>query len=211
MKRLVIILLLAVSISGVEAQDMKTLFTNMPDAVIPQLETAWRKDLIDLYLSGKEARLQNTMNGYSELLQLTGDYLLLRVTERSTVEMKRLPLINNTGIICVITTVEGPVADSRAAFYAADWQLLDAPSALFSPPSASWFIKDGVDVNSDAFLDALAALDMDLMQYRLSPDSLTLTATFTTPLYLGDEAKAKVRPFLKDAPRVYTWDKSSFR
>lgn len=66
----------------------------MPDQYIPQLEHAWRKDLVDLYTSGKESRLKNTMNGFSTLQKLTNDYLLLQTTERSTVEMKLLPLVN---------------------------------------------------------------------------------------------------------------------
>ena len=51
----------------------------MPDQYIPQLEHAWRKDLVDLYTSGKESRLKNTMNGFStskanERLPFATDY-----------------------------------------------------------------------------------------------------------------------------------------
>jgi hypothetical protein len=189
---------------------MKTLFTQMPDSYLPQLETAWRKDLIDLYLAGKEARLQNTMGGYSRLLKLTEDYLLLQVTERSSVEMKTLPLINNTRIICMVTTAEGPVADSRVSFYTTEWQPL-ASSALFTPVPADWFIREDADTDSDAFKDATARLDIKLIKYTLSPEDQTLTAVYTTPLYLSEEDRKKVLPFLKDSPKIYTWDKSCFR
>ena len=67
-----------------KAQDMDAVFVAMPDQYVPQLENAWRKDLIDLYNSGKEAKLKNTMNGFSTLKKLTDDYLLLQVTERSS-------------------------------------------------------------------------------------------------------------------------------
>jgi hypothetical protein len=192
------------------AQDMKTLFAGMPDAFIPQLETAWRKDLADLFSSGKEARLKNAMNGYSRLLRLTDDYLLLQVTDRSFVELKSLPLINNTYIICMVTTVEGPVADSRVAFYTTGWQPLEA-GGLFEPVDPAWFIDEAAATDSDAFLDAVSRLDMDLIAYSLSPDAPTLTATYTTPAYLGEQERKALLPFLKDRPKVYTWNKSSFR
>ena len=96
MKRLIFSILICVFAFGVKAQEMDALFVSMPDNNIPQLENAWRKDLIDLFKTGKEARLKNTMNGFSTLKNLTSDYLLLQVTERSTVEMKLLPLVNNT-------------------------------------------------------------------------------------------------------------------
>lgn len=195
---------------GVKAQEMDALFISMPDQNIPQLENAWRKDLVDLYKSGKDATLKNTMNGSSSLKKLTSDYLLLQATERSSIEMKLLPLVNNTNVICMIRTVNGPVADSQIEFFTTDWQPL-AVSDLFTPVDADWFIKDDTDKNSNAFQDAASRLDMDLIQYTLSPDNLTLTATYTTPLYLSREDRKAVIPFIKESPKVYTWEKYHFK
>lgn len=210
MKRLIFSILICVFALGAKAQDMATVFISMPDQNIPQLENAWRKDLVDLYKSGKEARLKNTMNGFSSLDSLTSDYLSLKATERSTIEMKLLPLVNNTNVICMVRTVNGPVADSQVEFFTTDWEPL-AVSDLFTPVDADWFIKEDTDKNSNAFQDAASRLDMNLIQYNLSPDNLTLTATYTTPLYLSKEDRKKVTPFIKDSPKVYTWEKFHFK
>ncbi|MDR1880217.1 MAG: DUF3256 family protein, partial [Tannerellaceae bacterium] len=169
MKRFFLLLIIYTGVWGAKAQDMAALFIEIPDACLPSLESAWRKDLVDLYHAGKEAQLQNTMMGYSKLLTLTPDYLELRLTERSVVEMKILPLINHTHIICMVTTVDAPVSDSRIEFYTTQWQPLDA-SEMFTPVTADWFIIDDADRESDAFKDALSRMDIDLIKYRLSPD-----------------------------------------
>lgn len=210
MKQLIFSILICAFTMGVQAQEMDALFVSMPDSNIPQLENAWRKDLIDLYKSGKEARLKNTMNGFSTLQKLTADYLLLQVTERSTIEMKLLPLVNNTYVICRVKTVNGPVADSQVDFFTTQWEPLDAAD-LFTPISADWFLKEGVDRSSNSFIDATSRLDIELIEYRLSPDDLTLTATYTTPLYLSREDRKKVMPFIKESPKVYTWEKYRFK
>lgn len=210
MKRLIFAILICALTLGAKAQEIDALFVSMPNNNIPQLDDAWRKDLIDLYKSGKEARLKNTMNGYSSLKNMTSDYLLLQVTERSTVEMKLLPLVNNTNVICVVKTVNGPVPDSEIEFFTTEWEPL-ATSDLFTPVTSDWFIKEDADKHSNAFQDATSRLDMDLIHYTLSPDSLTLTATYTTPQYLGREDRKKVAPFLKESPKVYTWEKSHFQ
>lgn len=210
MKRYTILFLSCLLFSSSYAQDMSTLFTGMPDSFLPQLETAWRKDLVELYHSGKEARLQNMVSGFSELKKLTPDYLLLQITERSTLEMKLFPLVNNTPIICVVSTVYGPVPDSRVSFYSPDWQPLTTDD-LFTPVAAGWFLKADIDKNSDAFLTAMTCLDMELIHYQLNPEALTITASYTTPLYLGDEEREKVIPYLKEDPKVYTWDKFHFK
>lgn len=210
MKRLVFFMTVCAFVFGAKAQDVGALFVAMPDGEIPQLESAWRKDLVDLYNSGKEARLKNTMNGFSALNKLTQDYLLLQVTERSTIEIKLLPLVNNTKVICMVKTVCAPVADSRVEFFTTEWEPLDA-SDMFAPVAPDWFIREDADRNSAAFLDAVSRLDMDLTEYRLSPDSLTLTATYTTPQYLSREDRRRVIPFLKESPKVYVWDKHHFK
>ena len=52
MRRVIVTLLICVFALGMNAQDMTSVFTAMPDQYIPQLEHAWRKDLVDLYTSG---------------------------------------------------------------------------------------------------------------------------------------------------------------
>ncbi|MDH6534847.1 DUF3256 family protein [Parabacteroides sp. 52] len=209
MRHYIITLLLSLILWSGKAQDMATVFINIPDQYLPQLENAWRKDLVDLYNSGKEARLQNMMNGYSVLKKLTPDYLLLQTTDRSTVEMKLLPLINNTYIVCVSTTVYGPAPDSQVAFYSTAWEPLTS-SDLFSPLPSSWFIKDNVE-KTDEYLDIISRLDMELIHYQLHPDTHTLTATFTTPQYLSEEEREKVMPFIKEEPKIFHWEKYHFR
>ena len=48
MKRLIFSILICVFAWGVKAQEIDALFVSMPDKNIPQLEDAWRKDLVDL-------------------------------------------------------------------------------------------------------------------------------------------------------------------
>lgn len=210
MKRFLLTILLCVSVWGMKAQQMDAVFVAMPDQYVPQLENAWRKDLIDLYNTGKEAKLKNTMNGFSTLKKLTDDYLLLQVTDRSTVEMKLLPLVNDTYVVCMITTVYGPVPDSQVEFFTTDWKPLEAAD-LYTPVSAEWFIKDNADKNSISFTEATTRLDMDLRKYSLSPDNQTLTVEYTTPQYLSQAERKRVESFLKNAPKVYTWEKFHFK
>ena len=150
------------------------------------------------------------MNGFSTLKKLTDDYLLLQVTDRSTVEMKLLPLVNDTYVVCMVTTVCGPVPDSRVEFFTTDWKPLEAAD-LYTPVPAEWFVKDDADKNRTAFIEATARLDMDLRKYSLSPDDRTLTVEYTTPRYLTKAERRQVEPFLKAEPKVYTWEKSHFK
>lgn len=210
MKKFIFLLVCVASVLQVTAQNMASMFIAMPDRHVVQLENEWRKDLIDLYNSGKEAKLKNTMDGFSVLSKLTDDYLYLKTTDRSSIELKLFPLVNNTKIICMVNTVNGPAPDSRISFFTTEWEPLDSAD-LFSPVLSDWFLKEDADKESDAFREAVSYLDLSLVKYTLSPDDLTLTATYTTPLYLGKEEQKKVIPFLKEVPKVYVWEKFHFK
>ena len=85
-----------------------------------------------------------------------------------------------------------------------------ATSDLFTQPTSDWYIKQGIDKKDEAYQEAASHLDMDLIQYRLSPDDQTLTAIYTTPQYLSQEAREKIEPYLSE-PKVYTWQKYHFQ
>ena len=201
MRRYIIGLIIACRLVTAGAQKMEEVFVGMPNELIAQLEEAWRKDLVDLYKSGKPATLDNTMQGKSTLHKLTDFYLKLQSTELSFVELKLLPLVNNTFIICMIQTVYGPVADSRVSFFTTDWQRLPADN-IFSPVTADWFWKEDADQEA---LDYLSQPDVFLVKYTLSDENTTLTAEYTTPLYLDDENQRIMKTFLKNEPKRYVW------
>ena len=206
MRRLVFGFFFACILFAAGAQKIDGYFAQMPDHLISQLEEAWRKDLIDLYKSGKPAVLENTMSGKSTLLKMTDHYLLLQSTERSTVELKLLPLINNTSILCMVETVYAPVADSRVSFYTTEWQPLPADE-IFTPVSKNWFRKEDADTTQ---FEVLLQSEICLMKYHLSDQETTLTAEFTTPLNLDDESQQIVKPLLKDEPKTYQWKNGRF-
>ena len=69
---------------------------------------------------------------------------------------------------------------------------------FYTPVLAEWFIKDDVDRNRIAFIEATACLDMDLRKYSLSPDDWTLTVEYTTPQYLTKAGRKQVKLFLEE-------------
>lgn len=209
MRRIVFGLLSVCLVLCADAQTMADIFIKMPDDFVVQLEEAWRKDLVELYKSGKVATLDNTMQGRSTLEKMTDNYLLLQSTESSTVELKLLPLVNNTYIICMVETVYAPIADSRVSFYSTEWKRLKSGD-VFEPVTDEWFLKTDIDRSSQPFLDVKSRLDMCLVQYSLSAENTHLTAVYTTPGYLDDEFQKKATLYLKADPKVYKWKSGRF-
>ena len=188
------------------AQKMEDIFIKMPDDLIVQLEEAWRKDLVELYKSRKPAVVDNTMMGKSILNKLTDDYLLLQTTERSNVELRLLPLVNNTHIICMIQTIYGPVADSRISFFTTEWQQL-LPDDLITPVDADWFRHDDAD---QTVFDSFSSSELFLLKYSLSEEKAILTAEYMTPYLLDDNSQKAMKALIKTENKTYEWKSGRF-
>ena len=210
MRNFLISILLVFSVIMAEAQKMDEVFIKMPDEIVIQLEEAWRKDLVEIYKSGKPAVLENTMQGKSTLQKLTDDYLLLQSTEHSSVELKLLPLVNNTYIICMVETVFAPVADSRVSFYTTEWHPLVA-DGLYMPVTENMFVKVEEELlPSELSIAPAPGSGIFLVKYNLGVENATLTAEYTTPQYLDEESRNKMQTLLKTESIVYKWNSGRF-
>jgi len=210
-KAIAIIALLAMSMNTMLAQDITRVVTAMPNNIITKLDASQR----DLLIANPEDTTQTVvqLEGRRELkrLAISSDFISIRTSDAGVIQIKLLPLINNSRIICVVKTVcGGAVCDSQMQFYTTDWMPIESAS-LFPAKTKEWFIKDGVDKSSQGFINAFAAVDMDPVKITLFPDNLSASAELTIKGYLSEEEYKKVQPYLKEEPKVFEWDKTSFK
>lgn len=207
-KKINILIICICSFISVYAQDVVPYFTSMPDDLMPLLTINRRKDLIDLSNSGKTAQIENSLKGTTIVQTLKDNYICLR-SDSSTIEIAMLPMINDSYVICMIHTVCGPVCDSNIRFFTTEWKSLDKKLFL-SPVENTWFFKDHANKNDNEFLYLSSLLDMDLIQYHINPDQLTLEQKYNTPLYLNKNGQEKLQPYLKEESKIYIWNKMRF-
>jgi hypothetical protein len=195
---------------SVVAQDMKSVFVAMPDSVTPLLTKVNREDCIDFLDSNMKAVVKNRFGNVAEMKVLTDDYVLMQTSEVGTLEMKLLPLADSTKVICMVKTVNVPVADSSVRFYTSDWsQQLDVKEFLQLPSMDAFFLPND-SLKDEAILTRKKA-DMHLMKAQLSKEDTSLTFTYTTPDYLNEEDREKLLPHLRKEPIILRWQDGKFR
>ena len=197
-------------VMSVVAQDMKTVFVAMPDSVTPLLTKVNREDCIDFLDSNMKAVVKNRFGNVAEMKVLTDDYVLMQTSEVGTLEMKLLPLADSTKVICMVKTVNVPVAVSSVRFYTSDWsQQLDVKEFLQFPSMDAFFLPND-SLKDEAILTRKKA-DMHLMKAQLSKEDTSLIFTYTTPDYLNEEDREKLSPHLRKGPIVLRWSEGKFR
>lgn len=202
MKKIIAIFIGMMGAMLVQAQDMKSLFIAMPDSVAPLLTKVNREDCIDFLDSNMKAEVKNRFGRPSELKKLTKDYLFMQTTPQSSMEMKLLPLNDSTQVICVVNTVCAPACDSRVRFFSTGWNELPVQDFILFPSAEVFYLPSD---SSEAYTEACAKADMELLKITLSPENETLSCTYATPDYLAKEDKTKLEAYLGKSSVVYQW------
>ena len=162
------------------AQDMRGIFIEMPDSIIPLLTQSNRADCVDFLDAKMRARVTNRFDGHSELLQLTPDYLKMQLTGHTFLQMKLLPRSSGDTIICMINTVCAEARDSRIRFYTKEWQEISSTAEFFKKPMIKDFFAAGESLDK-----ILQIADIYLVELTLSPTETTMQANYTMPAYMS--------------------------
>ena len=201
MRKLLLILLMMCGVfasAKAQAQDIRALFMDAPEEVLPLLPRNARADCIDFADAGMSYPVSNLLGGESTLKVLTDNYLLLQTTSASTMEMKVLPC-GDSFVICVIKSVSAEATDSRMAFYTSGWEKVDTTVYFKEPQIRDFFTDDS---------DLLDMCDIYLVSLKLAADDNTLVAEYTMPNYMDKADAEKVRALLKKIS--YRWDGARF-
>lgn len=183
------------------AQNIRSLFLDMPETFTPLLTSVNKADFIDFLDSKMKAKIMNKFNKTSEMKILSDSYILIQMSENTTWQMKVLPT-SNSFVIAIIKTVKGPAADSSISFYSSDWKELSV-SSFYEQPSIASFLKDekaSFKLNND-----LQALDMSLIRLDFNADNNELIASLSTIDYLNKETREKVEPYF-NKELVLSWE-----
>ncbi len=213
MRKLIFTIAFAITtILSVSAQDISSVLLPMPESIVFGLEAAQKNLLIGDTKDTTQIVVDRGTYGDLKRLAISPDYIALQTSEAGTIQIKLLPLINDSKIVCLVKTVCGSngVCDSQMQFYTTTW--IPIPQAdLFPAKNKDWFIKPDTNRQSEDFINAYAALDMTPMKFTLSPDTTSLTVEYDIKDYLSEEDYKKIQPYLTGEPKVFTWDKSSYK
>jgi len=208
-KGIIYILLCLISLSAA-AQDLTSVFLKIPEDVLFGLDAENKDKLINTATDSVTATATSILGGDIIRKTVTDDYLLFETSSAGTLQIKLLPLVNNSRIICVVKTVCGKACDSNVRFYSTDWTLLPG-AALLPETDINWFIKEDADKKNEDFVNAFAAVDMMPVKITLDASQPIANITLDIENYLSEDDYKKIKPYLNDTPKTLTWDRTSFK
>lgn len=209
MKRILLIIGLISTSLLLSAQELQSIFLSMPENLILGLEATERDKLTANTSDTTQISVIRSKGSNIKRLAISPDYISLQTSEAGTIQIKLLPLINESKIICVVRTVCGKICDSQLQFYTTKW--IPIEQNLFPRINKDWFIKTDADRDGQDFKNAYAALDMTPTKIELSPSSTEAKVFYDIKSYLSEDDYKKIQPFLTEEPKILEWNKVSFK
>lgn len=198
-----VLFLLASRFIPVQAQDMITLFTNLPDSMLPLVSAKTRGAL--LLSSARPATAKNTLDGTVRLDTVSDNYLRLQPAGNSRFEMLLLPATaNGENVVAIIETVAAPAEDSKISFFTTEWQPLPS-GKYFSAPTKKDFLSEGAATGEPG-----RWFHPSIIGYRYDLSEGKLIAECRPELYMPKEQYDKLKTGLRTQPIIYRWKNGRF-
>lgn len=206
-KRILNILAISIlTIGPARAENLRTLFVNMPDSIMPTLTKSERMDFLDYMDSGMRARVRNKLGGESEMTLLQDNMLSVRTSQSGRLDMVLLGKKGGGNIICIIKTVSARYDDSRLSFYTENWEPVPVKELIEQPRFDDYLTKEALKSDS---LDVLKKESILRLQ-SITASGDTLEFRYTSLDYIGEDAD-RFKSWFRTDPIVYVWTGKRFK
>ena len=133
MRRVIVAALLALSASQMSGQrlEIRDVFKQMPDSLMPYLSQNNRLDFIDFLDANMKAEVKNRLGGTSEMLGLSSDSLSIRMSSSFLLPLSA-PVDSVSDVVVMVETflADSVHGQSHVSYFTTDWKKLSAAPPL---------------------------------------------------------------------------------
>ena len=198
MKRIFLTLMITFNLIAVNAQEMRQLWIEMPDSIVPYLNKSLRTELADYVTMKMKPEVVNSLQDTTRIEKFTNNYIRVQLNNASKLEIKSLD--NST--IALVQTWNGPIAESKLMLFSKEWKL--KPFEIDLTP----VFEKSDSMLQQRYEDLLSMANITLCEFKLSESDNSLTIKFTVPL-LSPNDKTDMSNILKQ--RKLNWNGAFFK
>ena len=198
MKKIFLILLVSFSLLPLNAQNMRQIWLEMPDSIVPYLNRSLRTELADYVTMGMKSEVMNALRDTTRIEKLTDDYILVKLSNATKLEIKSL----DTSTIAMVQTWCGPLAESKLSLFSNNWeakQLNIDVSPMFVKPDT---------MSQQRYSELLDMANVTMNEMQLSVKDNSLTIKYSVPL-LSSTDKKEMQAILRQ--RKLNWNGTTFK
>lgn len=198
MKKIFLILLVTFSLLPLNAQNMRQIWLEMPDSIVPYLNRSLRTELADYVTMGMKLEVMNALRDTTRIEKLTDDYILVQLSNATKLEIKSL----DASTIAMVQTWCGPLAESKLSLFSNNWEV--KPLNIDVSPM---FVKPDT-MSQQRYSELLDMANVTMNEMQLSVKDNSLTIKYSVHL-LSSTDKKEMQAILRQ--RKLNWNGTTFK
>lgn len=198
MKKIFLILLVTFSLLPLNAQNMRQIWLEMPDSIVPYLNRSLRTELADYVTMSMKSEVMNALRDTTRIEKLTDDYILVQLSNATKLEIKSL----DASTIAMVQTWCGPLAESKLSLFSNNWEV--KPLNIDVSPM---FVKPDT-MSQQRYSELLDMANVTMNEMQLSVKDNSLTIKYSVPL-LSSTDKKEMQAILRQ--RKLNWNGTTFK
>lgn len=198
MKKIFLILLVSFSLLPLNAQNMRQIWLEMPDSIVPYLNRSLRTELADYVTMGMKSEVMNALRDTTRIEKLADDYILVQLSNATKLEIKSL----DASTIAMVQTWCGPLAESKLSLFSNNWEV--KPLNIDVSPM---FVKPDT-MSQQRYSELLDMANVTMNEMQLSVKDNSLTIKYSVPL-LSSTDKKEMHAILRQ--RKLNWNGTTFK
>ena len=198
MKKIFLILLVTFSLLPLNAQNMRQIWLEMPDSIVPYLNRSLRTELADYVTMGMKSEVMNALRDTTRIEKLTDDYILVKLSNATKLEIKSL----DASTIAMVQTWGGPLAERKLSLFSNNWEV--KPLNIDVSPM---FVKPDT-MSQQRYSELLDMANVTMNEMQLSVKDNSLTIKYSVPL-LSSTDKKDMQAILRQ--RKLNWNGTTFK
>jgi hypothetical protein len=212
MKRNLLVILLVIISSSMWANSIEKIFVTIPDEFYMFQTNDARGDLVKAYKNGDTLGVKNRFGGKSLLIELNDEqnYLKVRNTSISTLEMKLWHTSAGTDIVGVNIVTCVPLCDSNVGFFTDKWQYVK--DVIFPKVTLTDFLDTDAIAKDGKKLEAIiAAFNMAFFQYSFLKENTDILVELHVDTSKEGSNYDSLKQYLKGTKITFVWQNDTFQ
>ena len=210
MKKYIFFFLAFVLLQSLQAQSLQDAVKNIPEDNIFGLNSSTVQFLVE----NPADSLRKTSSSLSDNVSrsiISKDYVKILTSKIGSTEMKLLPLINESSVICIVKTVCATICDSQLYFFTDKWKPIDTTN-LLPQINIEWFMTaDPTLKDTENYKYVYNLLKRSLpIKYELNPNDNTMKLSVDPSMFMDQHTFSELETYFNLTPKVLTWNKTSF-
>lgn len=204
MRNFIWMLFLCVSLLA-EGQNIGELFKSMPPELLLGVSEGNKTMLL---VDSGETTVPYALGEIKKLKQ-SNDYLQIKTSDVGMTQLKLLPVVEDSSIVCIIKTVCAEACDSHISFYTTGWEKIE--NNTFLPEISEEIFFDSSKKEMENYKYAVSLHHIYPISAAFSESGSNLMLTFNYKALLTDDQIAEIKPFLKNDTVTLKWENAAFR